>query len=343
MPDRPIQIIDTFCFFKELDVLEIRLKYLYPYVDKFIILEFSQTFSGQDKTFVLDENFERFKAFQDKIIYIKHDQKISSFEELQKFLINKNNKISNMILENIKNDSSFNKFDLNWLRDAYQKECILYPLYELNLNSNDIVFMPDLDEIPSINLLKKLRDNKEMINEIYVTYHYNFNYKLNLLSDELWKGAMFSNWTNMQKGRMNYLRWDYRALHQIVKPYSKKYVGYHFSFIGTNEFIKNKIQSYAHQELNNTFVMSRLENIIDNGIDLLFGKFYKPIEIKNGEIYDESMYNIIKEYDQLTVKKFSSNIIFKFFYKYIIKIFIKLYWYKSKVRNVTLLLRNKIF
>ena len=36
-------IIDSFLFFQELDLLEIRLEYLYPLVDKFIIVEARQT------------------------------------------------------------------------------------------------------------------------------------------------------------------------------------------------------------------------------------------------------------------------------------------------------------
>ena len=41
-------IIDSFLF-QELDLLEIRLEYLYPLVDKFIIVEARQTFKGSLK------------------------------------------------------------------------------------------------------------------------------------------------------------------------------------------------------------------------------------------------------------------------------------------------------
>ena len=39
-------IVDSFLFFQELDLLEIRLEYLYPFVDKFIIVEGSIDFNG---------------------------------------------------------------------------------------------------------------------------------------------------------------------------------------------------------------------------------------------------------------------------------------------------------
>lgn len=43
------KVFDTFCYNGELDILELRLAILEPYVDKFIICESEQTFSGKPK------------------------------------------------------------------------------------------------------------------------------------------------------------------------------------------------------------------------------------------------------------------------------------------------------
>jgi hypothetical protein len=43
------QIIDCFTFFNELDMLEFRLTELDPYVDKFVIIESTKTFTGKPK------------------------------------------------------------------------------------------------------------------------------------------------------------------------------------------------------------------------------------------------------------------------------------------------------
>ena len=64
-------IIDTCLFFQELDLLEIRLEYLYPFVDKFIIVEACQTFKGELKPYNYEKNKERFSKYADKIIYFK--------------------------------------------------------------------------------------------------------------------------------------------------------------------------------------------------------------------------------------------------------------------------------
>ena len=46
-------LIDSFLFFQEYDLLEIRLKYLYDHVDLFIIVESLQSFNGQEKNLIL--------------------------------------------------------------------------------------------------------------------------------------------------------------------------------------------------------------------------------------------------------------------------------------------------
>ena len=46
-------IIDTFMFYNELDMLEFRLKELNSVVDKFVIVEATQTFVGNKKKLYL--------------------------------------------------------------------------------------------------------------------------------------------------------------------------------------------------------------------------------------------------------------------------------------------------
>ena len=55
--------IDCFTFFNELDLLEIRLHSLAPYVDRFVLVESPITHSGKPKPLFFEENKERFKGF----------------------------------------------------------------------------------------------------------------------------------------------------------------------------------------------------------------------------------------------------------------------------------------
>lgn len=61
---------DAFTFFNECDLLELRLNILDEHVDKFILVESQQTFSGQPKPLYYLENKDRFAKWNDKIIHI---------------------------------------------------------------------------------------------------------------------------------------------------------------------------------------------------------------------------------------------------------------------------------
>ena len=66
------KVYDCFMFFNELDLLEIRLETLDPYVDYFVISECDSTFSGIDKPYVFEKNKDKFAKFADKIIHVKN-------------------------------------------------------------------------------------------------------------------------------------------------------------------------------------------------------------------------------------------------------------------------------
>ena len=71
-----MKVYDCFIFNNELDLLELRLNILDPYVDKFIITDGDTTFSGNPKESVYLKNKERFSKWEEKIIhnYIKIPQ-----------------------------------------------------------------------------------------------------------------------------------------------------------------------------------------------------------------------------------------------------------------------------
>ena len=64
------QIIDCFPFFNELDLLKFRLTELDPYVDKFILVESTKTFTGNPKPLYYSLNKDLFSQWKDKIIHI---------------------------------------------------------------------------------------------------------------------------------------------------------------------------------------------------------------------------------------------------------------------------------
>jgi beta-1,4-mannosyl-glycoprotein beta-1,4-N-acetylglucosaminyltransferase len=126
------KIIDCFTFFNELDLLEIRLKYLNDVVDYFVIVEADTSFNGEYKQMILGDNIDRFKPFIDKIIYIPI--KMEYFE---------------------------NKKKVAWKREEYQRNSISLGIEILNLTKSDLVLISDVDESPDRDILKELQVNSK--------------------------------------------------------------------------------------------------------------------------------------------------------------------------------------
>lgn len=125
------KVYDLFLAGTELDWLEIRLNELSPYVDYFVIVESSRTFTYHSKPLYLKENFDRFSRFAHKIIY-----RVLDFEGLE-------------------NNST-------WEREHYQRNALFTTVFpgllgEQTPQLGDVLLVSDLDEIPrpaTISLLK---------------------------------------------------------------------------------------------------------------------------------------------------------------------------------------------
>ena len=105
-------VFDTFTFNGEYDMLEIRFNILNKHVDKFVLCESVQTFSGVWKPLYWAERNERFEEFENKVIYHIVDAK---------------------------------DFPNAFERAAYQKDDIRKSLKDCN--PNDIIYYGDVDEI----------------------------------------------------------------------------------------------------------------------------------------------------------------------------------------------------
>lgn len=105
-------MIDSFLFFNELDLLEIRLHSLKPYVRKFVIAESEQTFTGIKKPLNFQVNRERYKDFNIEYIIIPPSNLIG------------------------------NEFE------TYSRKYLLDHLGDGDLN--EIILLSDLDEIPDL-------------------------------------------------------------------------------------------------------------------------------------------------------------------------------------------------
>lgn len=122
-----MKIYDCFPFYNELELLDLRLSLLYPYVDHFVLAESTVTHRGDPKPLYFYENREKFAQYMDKIIYVRLDYKTK---------------------DTCPNDWSIENAQRNILSDGL-KDCA----------PNDIVIISDADEIASPQLIKGLKNS----------------------------------------------------------------------------------------------------------------------------------------------------------------------------------------
>lgn len=139
-------IYDCFTFFNELDILEIRLEELYPVVDKFIIVEGSQTFQGTPKPQYGWENSDKFEKYADKVSWCN----VNVWPPVK------------------------DKNRATWEREYHQRNMIKRFLEYSDLNPDDIVLISDADEIPRRSAVEQL--NPQPVQSLALkTFYYGLN------------------------------------------------------------------------------------------------------------------------------------------------------------------------
>lgn len=272
-----MKIFDCFTLFNELDLLEFRLKLLYDYVDYFVISESNLTHSGLDKPYNYYENRERYKKWEDKIIYYPIEQTKEG-----------------LIFEDVKSYSPKNG---SWVLENQQR--LSLSLIKDNTEDDDIVFVSDLDEIPLPEVFKYIRDGKlkDVLEKtpisLVMLFHYYYMNCQNIGYERNWSGTVVTN-------GYYFKQLDAQILRDNRNYYSKmENSGYHFSFLNGVEAIRTKIKSFAHTEFNRPDIVSD-ENIIkslEEGKDI----FNRPgVEYKfySLDYYPENIRNVMLQYPQ---------------------------------------------
>ena len=240
------RIFDCFPFFNELDLLDIRLHEMDSIVDYFILVEATKTHSGKNKSLYFNDNKERFKPFLHKIRHVIVDD----FPEPD-------------------DASSQKNLDEAWTRERLQREAIMRGFIDVDVQDDDICIISDADEIPNAATVVQYKAS-DGVKCLEMKLHY---YYLNL------QGSM---WDEVKILPYNILK--------TIGPCGARYQqcdkisngGWHWSYLGKEEKIIEKIESWAHQEYNKP-QFKQLEHIttaINNGVDLFDrGDKYKIVPI----------------------------------------------------------------
>lgn len=310
-------LIDSFLFFQELDLLEIRLEYLSPYIDKFIIVESCQTFKGEKKAYNFEINKKRFEKYLSKIIYYK----IDSFFEDSFSLISSlsRNKEELFIYNFLKKHDYYEKHKFHFLLDSYHRECIHIPLKAFASDTDTIIFS-DLDEVPNINFVKHLKSDK-CLSRLIVANQFEFKYFLNSLSSENWLGSIAGKYYALKKESLNLLRRNSSKLDKY------NFGGYHFTSIGGEKLLKLKIENWGHQEFNIPIIKKNINKNINYGKDVFYRFGIKKnilIDLKINKLFDERISRILEKYNNLIIKNFKKESLIDIYEYKLIQIFIYL-------------------
>lgn len=254
---------DCFTFFNELDLLEMRMNILNDVVDYFVIVESTVTFSSKQKKLFFQENKERYSEFLEKIIHVVVDDTPNNFFNIN-FDLNQSNKmdlIKHKILKHVDESTGWGRHETQWGVETYQRECIMRGL--IDCNENDLILISDLDEIPNPNEIKKIKleNNKENIYEFKQNM---YCYFINCLKEQNWSGTKALYFNNLENKSINHIRQN-KYTNNIIQN-----GGWHFSFFGGAEKVKEKIEAYSHQEYNSDYYKNAIQNNINNNIDPFF-------------------------------------------------------------------------
>lgn len=258
---KSIKIYDIFNFFNELDLLEIRLNILNDYVDYFVIVESTLTHQGKPKELLYLKNKDRFKKFEGKIIHCVIENPLKNLEDAVSRLNNPSTlEFEKDIIKMAMSSDNLKPEQESFLRDFYEKEYVKKPILG-KLKDDDFCYISDLDEIwnPQILIDYSKDDIFRYKQDPYIYY-------LNNRSNEDWRGwtgTIATKYKNIKNSCVNHLR-----THGKTKTVVLKNGGWHFSFQGGIEKIKEKIESYSHEEINNEKIKSKIKDVIIKNKDI---------------------------------------------------------------------------
>lgn len=229
-----MKIFDSFRFFNELEVLEIRFNLLYDYVDYFIITECPYTTMGEEKPLYYLENKNYFSKFNDKVIHdIMHEipTDFTSFLEKQKF-----HTAYNEIDPNC--GQRYIDIPLRYQRDMYARNYTAFSIEKAGVNDDDIVITSDADEIINPLILENLDWFDS--NNLYTTMQRAFYYNINTHYMDNWRGSRICTWSKLKNLSVDKIRdsmWN--------ESYGIEDGGWHWSYFGGVERYKQKMVAGA--------------------------------------------------------------------------------------------------
>ena len=203
-------VYDCFTFFNELELLELRMNVLNDYVDYFVLVESTHSFTGNKKELFYDKNKHTFDS--SKIIHI--------------------------VVDDMPQKKKTNNYDIAHNNEVFQRNCISRGLTKAK--PDDIIIISDVDEIPDPDLIR----NNEKILKRKISFSLKmklFYFYVNYMNINNWGGSVICEYRNMRLPQKMRGKRNRRGINNG---------GWHYSYLGGIENVKFKVENYAMTNLN---------------------------------------------------------------------------------------------
>ena len=238
-----MKIYDCFIFNHEVELLEIRLNILDEYCDYFVITEGDITFSGKPKVSHYLNNKERFAKWEHKIIH---------------------NQIKLPDLEG------------PWHREIYSRNSVMnLDIFE----DDDLLLLSDGDEIPSPEVIEHA--SEWISDDTHFTFQQSaYHGYLNNLYTDTWFGSRAATYKFMKGTTVDDIREGTEDESKITGSIITN-AGWHFTYCGDAEHVKQKINSFCDTQFNVPQVLDSVSDNLKSGKDVLSrgNMSYETVEI----------------------------------------------------------------
>ncbi len=279
-------IYDTFMFFDELDMLEIRMNILDSVTDYFVITEADTTLVGTPKRMIFKDNEERYSKFRKKIIYHPIHTAGMVFED-------------------------------QWNREAYQKNACIHGLQ--GCKDEDIIIFSDLDEIPNPDKVVEITKNfnTEIIYHFaQEMFYFYLNYK-NIdgsllaacgefpgIKQKKWLGSKACSYRVIRETGCDNIRHKEAIQKNSVRVMEG---GWHFTYMGgskrkVQDRVKAKLAAFSHSEYNKWIYYNKASIWLSilTGRDLL-GRGAKFKKVPIDKSYPQWLIDHYRDYPHLVL------------------------------------------
>ena len=278
-----------FTFFRDFDIVKLKLEEMYEVVDYFVISESTKTHSGKAKPPYFSENKHLFSKYSPKIIYQLVTDTPDDFNNLKY----KNDPSYDRCVDIINKYLPYLKGMPGYARDFFEKD-MLYKAVQ-NCYDDDIFILGDSDEIAKATTIDKIIGEFDH-NQVYQLEHRMYNYYLNMRKNEYWIGNLIMDFKKFKETSFSWFR-------ETKKGIKIPDAGWHYTYTGGKDAIATKLDAFCEQSFNNDVIRNNLEYNIENALGInkdLFNRQYnywlEEINYENSPKYLVENQNYFSEY-----------------------------------------------